>query len=300
MIHDLTHPEDSNVNAHVESPYFQLPTAVDFAKRLSRGAFIWKGDVDKAFRNVPVRKRDWPLLAFHVDGVLYVDTRLSFGHALSPFYFVNMVGRPLLYVAVRRGASTSSLTLTISLEAATLTRLHWSKCSCGSRCVQTSVFLCRKPRPFCQPKWWKSSASSLTRCTCPLASTRFASKILDEMSHVEGRKAVKKKELERLAGKVFVCSVVPGGRTFMREILDTLNRLRSRSHWAYLTGGFRADLLWWKRFAQAWNGVEPIPPPVTIPWRWLTSDASGDHGIGVFCCGAALHVPLPVSIQTQG
>ncbi len=116
------------------------------------------------------------------------------------------------------------------------------------------------------------------------------------MSHVEGRKAVKKKELERLAGKmVFVCSVVPGGRTFMREILDTLNRLRSQSHWAHLTGGFRADLLWWKRFAQAWNGVEPIPPPVTIPWRWLTSDASGDHGIGVFCCGAALHIPLPLS-----
>jgi hypothetical protein len=117
--------------------------------------------------------------------------------------------------------------------------------------------------------------------------------ILDELSHVEGRKAVKRKELERLAGKmVFVCAVVPGGRTFMREILDTLNRLRSSSHWAHLTAGFREDLRWWKRFAQNWNGVEPIPPPVTIPWRWLTSDASGDHGIGVFCCGAALHMPL--------
>ncbi len=81
----------------------------------------------------------------------------------------------------------------------------------------------------------------------------------------------------------------------MREILDTLNRLRSQSHWVHLTAGFCADLLWWKQFVQAWNGVEPIPPPVTIPWRWLTSDTSGDHGIGVFCCGAALHIPLPLS-----
>jgi hypothetical protein len=120
--------------------------------------------------------------------------------------------------------------------------------------------------------------------------------ILSEMSHIEGRKAVKKKELERLAGKmVFDCSVVPGGRTFMREILDTLNRLRSKSHWAHLTAGFRSDLAWWKQFAQAWNGIEPIPPPVSIPWRWLTSDASGDQGLGLFCCGAGVHIPLPLS-----
>lgn len=105
VIHDLTHPQGHNVNAFMESPYFQLPTAIGFAKKLARGAYIWKGDIDKAFRNMPVRKQDWPLLAFHIDGVLYVDTRLPFGHALSPYYFVNFVGRPILYVAARRGAT---------------------------------------------------------------------------------------------------------------------------------------------------------------------------------------------------
>jgi hypothetical protein len=121
--------------------------------------------------------------------------------------------------------------------------------------------------------------------------------ILDEMARIEGRKAVRKDDLERLAGKmVFVCSVVPGGRTFMREMLNTMNGLRQKKHWAHLSAGFQSDLRWWKRFALKWNGVESIPPPISIPWRWLTSDASGEHGLGVFVCGAAVHVPLPLDV----
>ena len=105
VIHDLTYPEGRNVNSFVESPYFELPTAVAFARRLHRNSYIWKGDVDSAFRLVPVRQRDWPALAFHIDGNFYVDTRLPFGHRLSPYYFVNFVGRPILFVCLRRGAS---------------------------------------------------------------------------------------------------------------------------------------------------------------------------------------------------
>ena len=300
VIHDLTHPEESNVNAHTESPYFKLPTAVEFAKQLSRGAYIWKGDVDKAFRNVPVRKRDWPLLAFYIDGVLYVDTRLPFGHVLSPYYFVNFVGRPILYVAVRRGASLLGVLKSYiddffggcdTYEDALAQMQLWLKV-CADLGVPVSKAKTFLPAQVVEILGFIIDTVHMSISVDPLR----IQEILDELSHVEGRKTVKRKELERLAGKmVFVCSVVPGGRTFMREILDTLNRLRSSSHWAHLTAGFREDLLWWKRFAQNWNGVEPIPPPVTIPWRWLTSDASGDHGIGVFCCGAALHIPLPLS-----
>ena len=287
VIHDLTHPEESNVNAYTESPHFKLPTAVEFAKRLSRGAYIWKGDVDKAFRNVPVRKRDWPLLAFYIDGVLYVDTRLPFGHVLSPYYFVNFVGRPILYVAVRRGASLLGALMSYvddffggcdTYEDALAQIQLWLKV-CEDLGVPVSKAKTFLPAQVVEILGFIIDTVHMSISVDPLR----IQEILDELSHVEGRKAVKRKELERLAGKmVFVCSVVPGGRTFMREILDTLNRLRSQSHWAHLTAGFREDLLWWKRFAQNWNGVEPIPPPVTVPWRWLTSDASGDHGIGVF------------------
>ncbi len=301
VIHDLTHPEGANVNSFCESPYFGMPTAISFAQRLSRGAFIWKGDVDKAFRNVPVRKRDWPLLAFHIDGVLYVDTRLPFGHALSPYYFVCLVGRPVLYVAVRRGASLLGALAGYvddffggcdTYEKAMDQMEIWLKV-CADLGIPVSKAKTFLPAQIVEILGFIIDTINMSISVDP----ERIQDILDEMARIEGRKAVQKCDLERLAGKmVFVCSVVPGGRTFMREILDTMNNLRSKGHWAHLSAGFRSDLAWWKRFALSWNGVEPIPPPVSIPWRWLTSDASGEDGIGVFICGAAVHIPLPLSM----
>jgi hypothetical protein len=301
VIHDLSHPIGENVNSFVESPYFELPTAVQFARRLSRGAYIWKGDVDKAFRIVPVRKRDWPLLAFHIDGVLYVDTRLPFGHGLSPYYFVNLIGRPVLYVAVRRGASLLGAlagyvddffggcdTYEKALEQMEL----WLKV-CADLGVPVSKAKTFLPSQIVEILGFIIDTVNMSISVDP----ERIQDILDEMARIEGRKAVRKDDLERLAGKmVFVCSVVPGGRTFMREILNTMNGLRQKKHWAHLSAGFQSDLRWWKRFALKWNGVESIPPPISIPWRWLTSDASGEHGLGVFVCGAAVHVPLPLDV----
>lgn len=300
VIHDLSHPLGENINFFVSSPYFDLPTAIRFARQLTRGAYIWKGDIDKAFRIVPARKRDWPLLAFHIDGVLYVDTRLPFGHGLSPYYFVNFVGRPILYVAIRRGASLLGAlagyvddffggcdTYDKALEQMEL----WLKV-CADLGVPVSKAKTFLPTQVVEILGFIIDTVNMSISVDP----ERIQDILDEMAHIEGRKAVQKSDLERLAGKmVFVCSVVPGGRTFMREILDTMNGLRHKKHWAHLSAGFRSDLRWWKRFALKWNGVESIPPPISIPWRWLTSDASGEHGLGIFVCGAAAHIPLPLN-----
>lgn len=301
VIHDLTHPTGNNVNSFVESPYFQLPTAVDFARKLARGAYIWKGDIDKAFRNVPVHKRDWPLLAFHVNGVLYVDTRLPFGHALSPYYFVNLVGRPILYVAARRGATLlGALSSYVddffggcdTYEKSVDQMQTWLQvcADLGVPVSQAKTFL---PAQVVEILGFIIDTNNMSLTVDP----ERIQDILSEMAHFEGRGTVKRRDLERLAGKMtFVCSVVPGGRTFMRETLNMIRKLRSGAHWAHLSSGFRRDLEWWRKFAEKWNGVEVIPPPVSIPWTWLTSDASGEHGLGVFCCGAGLHIPLPAGL----
>lgn len=300
LIHDLSHPEGLNANSFVESPFFDLPAAVRFARRLSVGAFLWKGDIDSAFRIVPVRERDWPLLAFHIDGVLYVDTRLPFGHALSPYYFINFVGRPVLYVAVRRGASLLGL-LSAYVDdffggcddydkAIDQMRLWLRVCAdLGVPVSQAKTFL---PTQVLEILGFIIDTRDMT---ISVSRDRIQD-VLDEMSYLQGRKSVQKRDLERLAGKMtFICSVVPGGRTFMRELLDTMHALRSKRHWAHLSHGFRNDMAWWQQFAHQWNGTEAIPPPVTVPWHFLSSDASGGEGIGVFLFGAALHIPLALA-----
>ena len=300
VIHDLSHPLGSNVNSFVESPYFKLPLLMNFARRVTRGGYIWKADIEKAFRNVPVRRRDWPLLAFYVNGVLYVDTRLPFGHALSPFYFVSVVGRPILYVAVRRGATLLGALAGYvddffgaadTYDKAVEQMQIWLQV-CADLGVPVSKAKTFLPAQVVEVLGFIIDTVSMT---VSVDSERLDD-ILLELQRVEDRRTVHGKDLESLAGKmVHVCSVVAGGRTFMREVLDMVARLRSPHHWVHLTEGFRADLRWWIRFARAWNGVEAIPPPVTVPYHWLCSDASGDHGLGLFVCGAGVHVPLPLS-----
>lgn len=300
LIHDLSGPEGYNANAFASSPPFSYPSAVKFASTLQRNDFIWKGDVEAAFRLIPVRPRDAPLLAFHFEGTLCVDTRLPFGHALSPYYFVNFVGRPVLYVAVSRGAGL------LGAIAAYVDDFFGGSDTYERALMQMNIWLdvCRdlgvpvaKAKTFLPARVMEILGYIIDTGTMTISVKpgRIAD-ILEEMSLIIGRGAVQKRTLERLAGKmVFCCSVVPGGRTFMRGILDLLKHARRSHHWVRLTASFRADVDWWNCFAQKWNGVEPIPPPITVPWRWLTSDASGDGGLGVFILGTALHVPLPLS-----
>ncbi len=94
------------------------------------------------------------------------------------------------------------------------------------------------------------------------------------------RKRVTKRQLESLAGKLsWASQVVPGGRTFMRRILDLKNKLVLKSHKAVMSGELKADLQWWQSYLQVFNGTASIldQRPITA----LHTDAS-DQG-----CGAA-------------
>lgn len=66
-----------------------------------------------------------------------------------------------------------------------------------------------------------------------------------------------------------------------------------------LSVGFRRDFEWWKRFGKSWNGIEAIPPPVSVPATWLGTDASGDCGLGLFMCGLGIHIPLPLTASAN-
>lgn len=69
--------------------YHDFDEAIRLCLRLGRNCFVGKTDMKSAFRNVPVRREDWPLMvmkAYHpVTGELlyFVDKCMAFGHSLS-------------------------------------------------------------------------------------------------------------------------------------------------------------------------------------------------------------------------
>ena len=58
-----------------------------------------------------------------------------------------------------------------------------------------------------------------------------------------------KLQLQQLAGKLnWACGVIHGGPTFLRRIIDCMNKLLSNNAKYLLTPEFRQDIFWWQRF----------------------------------------------------
>ena len=97
------------------------------------------------------------------------------------------------------------------------------------------------------------------------------------------RRACRRHELESLVGVLQnAAKVIRPGRTFVRRMIDLLKGPRRPHYFIRLNQQFRADLYWWRTFAETWNGVALFPPP-PAPTVEFASDASGSWGCGAWC-----------------
>jgi hypothetical protein len=67
------------------------------------------------------------------------------------------------------------------------------------------------------------------------------------------------RRLQALAGKLnWASSVVRGGRTYLRRILDLMRPLKHAKHKLLITTDMREDLRWWQSFLLVFNGKRAI------------------------------------------
>lgn len=98
------------------------------------------------------------------------------------------------------------------------------------------------------------------------------------------RRRATKLEIQQLGGLVAHCSkVVKGGRTFARRIYNMGGTISRSYHKVRLNQAFKADLRWWLRFAETFNGYANIAPRHT-PALCTYSDAS-TYGFGATHAG---------------
>ena len=91
---DLSQPFGASVNDFIPNgkfgmSYVRVDDAVEMVLRRGKRALMAKVDVENAFRNVPVRPKDWPLLGFEWRGVgaYFHDVVLAFGLQSGLFLF---------------------------------------------------------------------------------------------------------------------------------------------------------------------------------------------------------------------
>ena len=104
------------------------------------------------------------------------------------------------------------------------------------------------------------------------------SQLNDQVCAFSAKVSASKRQLQSLAGSLnFACQVVHGGHTFLRRVIDCVNKLKQTSHRCCLISDIRSNISWWKDFLATFNGRQ-----IRLNFRQsycIQADASF-HGFG--------------------
>jgi hypothetical protein len=112
---------------------------------------------------------------------------------------------------------------------------------------------------------------------------------------------VTKKELQRFVGKLnWCCKVVHGGRTFIRNLINLMVKLRSSHHRVRLTSAAKSDIQWWVTGLDNFHGTTQFNCDIPLPSYQFATDAcltgeGGHFGTDWFHVNWSIDVPEKVS-----
>ena len=309
FILDLSWPSSSSVNDGISKHFYlgepvtlRYPTVDDIADRIVRlgtGCLLFKRDLKRAYRQLPVDPFDYPLLGYSWRDNLYFDVRLPMGLRSAAMacqrvtnavcFMLSQVGCQVLsYLDDFMGISPPSTALEHFVLSGTLLR---------------DLGLQESPHKACSPSTQMTCLGVLfdtvnfTMSVTPDRLRELQEELLPQWLR---KHSATKRELQSLIGKLaFVCKCVRPGRLFLCRLLDTLRSLQRNHHRIKLSAEFRKDIHWWIRFISVYNGVSLIP---TQTWSAPDSIFSTDAcltGCGGMTTDEYFHVSFPSEVLSR-
>ena len=106
MITHLSYPHGDSINSHMDpkdmsTSYQSFDQALAIVAKYSKAAYMSKGDVESAFRIVPIAPQDWHLLGIQFNRCFYIDICFPFRASISCTIFKN-IGNLLQWIAQHR------------------------------------------------------------------------------------------------------------------------------------------------------------------------------------------------------
>lgn len=250
---------------------------------LGRGCLIAKTDVKAAFRICPVSPLDYYLLGFKIGEQYYHDRVLTMGcrsscqiferfstaiqDILRIFYHVTDISHILddfIFMGNARSGECQR-----GLEA-----FHH---------LATKIGLPIKEEKTVQPTT-SIVLHGLLVDTHSMTASLPADKlqrVINQCQDMLSRRKVKLKQLLSLIGLLqFATKVTPGGRAFLRRLIDLTCGVSNLEFYVRLTHSAKADLAMWYRFMSNYSGVSML-----LDYRWLTSEQLGLQTDAAQSCG---------------
>ena len=269
VIHNLSYPRlGDSVNSATEEGPCKLGSfdeACAFIRTLGAGALLVKLDVKAAYKQVPVRPQDWPLLGFRWRLKWYFERVLPFGlksscrlwelFATALHHFINVdLGiecvvhyvDDFLFAFPASDGDLAKHMMDSAIEMAARLGIPFADEKAEGPTTKLTFLGIELDTVAMEARLSGSRLQEFTEMLAGWESAGAAGRTVDDLAS--------------LIGKLdWACRVIRVGRPFKRRLLEALkwHRKRHAAGTAKLTLSEQAqgDIAWWRALAKDWNGV---------------------------------------------
>lgn len=286
VIVDLSFPEGAAVNTWIDtSAYlgndisYTLPTINDLIAKLQqegRGAFIWKADLARAYRQLRADPVDAPLLCIRFDHQIYIDRCPPFG-CRSSSAACQRVANAIVYMMASKNHHCLAYLDDFSGCSSKLQRANDAftgfKRLAEQLGLQLSEHKCFAPATKVE---WLGYSINTQEMTVAIPPEKLQ-EVIDECATWFNRRRVSKTMVQSLVGRLsHVANCVLPGRKFLARMLGTLRAFENKK-WTTIDDECLKDIRWFYHYASVSNGVTLYSPQ--LPTVVIECDASL-HGAG--------------------
>ena len=278
--------------------------SVDDAVRLISALqlpYLARTDIASAFRIIPIRPADCPLLGFHWRGAAYVDLALPMGCSSSSKIFQTF-SDSLIWIAQNKfsvGRMVSVLDDFLFIDA------NRDDCMRSLNAFQSMCTMLKVPLRSdktvepCRTLTFLGIEFDVAAKELRLPDEKLQ-RVRTEVGSLLTRKKAPLREVQSCIGLLnFACLVVPLRRVFLRRMYDLCRGTLRSHHRVTLTKASRLDLRAWQLLLSSFHGRSVLESR-----RWdrepgmvLETDAAGGAGIGAICGSAWLAGSWPDQLR---
>ena len=303
VVMDLSYPPNCSVNDGIPTDSFlgepftlHLPgvdALVQIIQKFGPGCLLFKTDLSRAYRQLPVDPRDYHHLGYCFDKLIFFDTVFAFGL------------RPATLGCQR---TTNAVTYLYTHQGYFCTNYVDDFGGCDSSSRAADAFHALKKLLLilgfetstdkdCPPSTLMVFLGILfdtINMTMSIPQAKL-DELLQIIKTVINASTISRRRLLSLLGLLsFVTACVRPGRIFMSALLNGLRGL-PRHGFLTICDDIRADLQWWLCFLVKFNGVSIIPSPVYHPDVLITDACL--TGAGGHFQHQCFHIDFPQHIM---
>ncbi|XP_035695801.1 uncharacterized protein LOC118429421 [Branchiostoma floridae] len=273
----------------------RLDDFLDIVVAKGPACLMFKRDLRRYYRQIPVDPKDYALLGFTWRGLVFVDTSLPFGLSSSTFlaqrvsdavnYVFHLDGYDAVnYIDDFGGADEP--------DRATDAYEHLGKLIQDLGLEESA----QKAEPPSTYMTFVGVGVDSVRMIVEVTPQRLQ-EVSDILFQWQDRDTATRRDVESLIGKLmYIAKCVRSSRLFVSRLLRLLSTMPDRSHSYPLGEEFHKDLAWWVAFLRVYNGISIIPQE---PWSVPDAVAATDScltGCGGICGNEYFHKEFPPAI----